>query len=683
MRNRRYGPIITGAVGLLALALLGALVLRQPFCASLPSLDGAPWCQHPPERASAEPDADSWPRYADAGLGISWSCPPGWTAFALADEAPRLIVFMPPDTWDAPGMLLFLSASTDPADVLRWDPKAANTHVAGQLALLERFPGGQNPPMRRVSFRADDRLVSLALSYGDGVDSTVFERIVATVSPTAELGAHTTFETLADLSAAWDPCSPGCNIKSYDPSWCNLLVSGADWGGVPVYSNGTSVNNICTDTYGLKFQCVELVQRYYWEKVGHDTGTGSPRWGIASAYQAWNTHPASLVPCANGGGSTPQHGDILIWKGEGVYYPHGHVAVVSHIEGGRVYYVQQNVSSVGGWGSREWKDGRIQDTYIIGWLHHQRGDTTPPTGGLTSPPEGVLVRQNRVYIEGWASDAESGVKEVRLMAHYAGAWHQVGSPWSSTTYALDWDMAAAGVPDGRVQLAVDIQDNAGNWARSPGGLRTFVKLTRPTPYKAYLPVCAQAGKWELRCQELLRNGGYEGGDGWVFGSTPRPAAYTTKTVRSGGRALRAGIEPGTANVESYSSAYQAFRVPREAASATLRFWWWRRTEEAPLAQAQALSLEAAALPVLVDGWPALQVVAPDTQQALLLDADTRVIVARISVDRVNDGGWVQQTYDLMPYRDRNLLLYLNAYNDGAGGRTWMYVDDVSISYCLP
>ncbi|MCB0061575.1 MAG: hypothetical protein KDE19_05655, partial [Caldilineaceae bacterium] len=49
--------------------------------------------------------------------------------------------------------------------------------------------------------------------------------------------------------------------------------------------------------------------------------------------------------------------------------------------------------------------------------------------------------------------------------------------------------------------------------------------------------------------------------------------------------------------------------------------------------------------------------------------------------RQTSGGWQERSADLSAYRGRTVSLYMNVYNDGSGGRTWMYVDSVSLSSC--
>jgi murein DD-endopeptidase MepM/ murein hydrolase activator NlpD len=115
----------------------------------------------------------------------------------------------------------------------------------------------------------------------------------------------------------------------------------------------------------------------------------------------------------------------------------------------------------------------FQSSYISGNTVH--GDTIPPEGDLTTPKLGSTVNSSIVRIEGWANDEDSGLDRVQVIANYAGTWLNVGSPFSSPSFASNWDMCAAAVPDGPVSLALRIWDKQGNAAFGLPGLVHFTK----------------------------------------------------------------------------------------------------------------------------------------------------------------------------------------------------------------
>jgi hypothetical protein len=106
---------------------------------------------------------------------------------------------------------------------------------------------------------------------------------------------------------------------------------------------------------------------------------------------------------------------------------------------------------------------------------------------------------------------------------------------------------------------------------------------------------------------------------------------------------------------SYSTAYQTVSIPMTANTATLTFWRWSGAEA-------------------VSG--------ADFQRVLLLNADYTYRATLLQVLE-NVAAWRPATFDLTSYRGQTFVIYFEVYNDdtGAGPRTWMYLDDVSLLAC--
>ncbi|MDQ7030511.1 MAG: C39 family peptidase [Ardenticatenia bacterium] len=87
-------------------------------------------------------------------------------------------------------------------------------------------------------------------------------------------------------------------------------------------------------------------------------------------------------------------------------------------------------------------------------------DTTPPEGSYLSPMDKETVGRF-VNLQASAFDDLSGVKEVHFTAKWNGQWHLV---YNDTTYPYEyrWDLCASQVPNGEIELGLDIYDNAGN-----------------------------------------------------------------------------------------------------------------------------------------------------------------------------------------------------------------------------
>ncbi|NQV00271.1 MAG: CHAP domain-containing protein [Parcubacteria group bacterium] len=87
--------------------------------------------------------------------------------------------------------------------------------------------------------------------------------------------------------------------------------------------------------YGLEYQCVELINRYYVQRLGHRNMTQT---GHAHSYFTY-TENKDLVAYENGGSVRPASDDILVFREEEGF---GHVALVVEITESEVCFVQQN-----------------------------------------------------------------------------------------------------------------------------------------------------------------------------------------------------------------------------------------------------------------------------------------------------------------------------------------------------
>jgi surface antigen len=154
--------------------------------------------------------------------------------------------------------------------------------------------------------------------------------------------------------------------------------------GVAVHYNG-AVNhsqgrNLSADGYnlGIKYQCVEFVKRYYFERFHHrmpDTmGHAKDFFDHRIADGALN--PArNLVQFKNGGASAPRAGDIVVFD-RWLLNPYGHVAIIAAASDDEIEIIQQNPGPFSS--SREtfkllMENGRwsIPRSNILGWLRRQ------------------------------------------------------------------------------------------------------------------------------------------------------------------------------------------------------------------------------------------------------------------------------------------------------------------------
>jgi len=188
----------------------------------------------------------------------------------------------------------------------------------------------------------------------------------------------------------------------------------------------------------------------------------------------------------------------------------------------------------------------------------------------------------------------------------------------------------------------------------------------------------------LPSDQLIINCGFETDEGWVFGESPRPAAYTTEDAHWGARSVRLGIKPPTTDAYSWSSVRQRITIPANATSATLSFWYKPFTEAPCWSNRQQFDWSDYSVdqPGRISpdrnsrSWAAC-----DWQQAFILadDFPNPTILATVMNINSNSRVWTNKTFDLTFFRGRTVWVYFNVYNDGWGyRRTWMYVDDASV-----
>lgn len=160
------------------------------------------------------------------------------------------------------------------------------------------------------------------------------------------------------------------------------------------------------------------------------------------------------------------------------------------------------------------------------------------------------------------------------------------------------------------------------------------------------------------CPNILVDPGFEGWRGWHFGEDPVPPAFATDTRTEGTRSVLLGNPPTqAANVATFSSVRQLVTIPFGITRAELRWWKLLRTNQG--------------------GGPSSLT---DRQDLILLSPSLQPIVI-LRRELSNSGVWQEDVVDITPYRGQTLYIYFNAFNDGNGARTWMYLDHVQLNVC--
>ncbi len=158
------------------------------------------------------------------------------------------------------------------------------------------------------------------------------------------------------------------------------------------------------------------------------------------------------------------------------------------------------------------------------------------------------------------------------------------------------------------------------------------------------------------CSELVINGGFEVTDlHWGLAGTAVPPSYSTARAYAGERSLRLGIVD-SANLNASDNLYQDIALPDSAQHFTLSFHYWASHEATPGSDMQILNIYEATTGVrLAQPW------------------------SRLS----NEQSWQFAQIDLTHLRGRTLRIEFGVQNDGSGGRTALYLDDVSLLACEP
>jgi hypothetical protein len=175
----------------------------------------------------------------------------------------------------------------------------------------------------------------------------------------------------------------------------------------------------------------------------------------------------------------------------------------------------------------------------------------------------------------------------------------------------------------------------------------------------------------LACNEAIVNGGFESSTGWVIPVTEYSAGYTTLEAYSGTRSMRTGITNPSDNRYSYSDAEQMVSIPAGTDSAVLTFWVLPQSGE-----------------VLSGGPPPRPdrnyiqgetVLSGDVQYVLLLDQYGTWIDTLFW--ELSDSDWVRYEFDLTEYAGRTIQVVFGTYNDGYGGISALFADEVSFQLC--
>ncbi|MBN1536664.1 MAG: carboxypeptidase regulatory-like domain-containing protein [Anaerolineales bacterium] len=174
------------------------------------------------------------------------------------------------------------------------------------------------------------------------------------------------------------------------------------------------------------------------------------------------------------------------------------------------------------------------------------------------------------------------------------------------------------------------------------------------------------------CYEEVVNGKFEKDKAWHIHGSRFPAGYSTWEAHKGLRSMRTGIFHPWLNTYSYSVFSQYVDIPTATVAVTLTFWIYQDSTEYTTA---ALSSEANGLE------SSDEVLAGDVNYVKLLDTNHNTL-ATLMQEKDDVDAWVKYTFLLEGFDGQRLQLVFGTYNDGEGGVTGMFVDDVSLVHCV-
>lgn len=119
---------------------------------------------------------------------------------------------------------------------------------------------------------------------------------------------------------------------------------------VPVYYNGavshTGKRHLATSgyNYGLSYQCVEFVKRYYYDHLNHkmpNTYGNAKDFFNVDLEDGQLNKDRNLTQYTNGSKALPKVDDLLVF-GAVTFNKYGHVAIVSKADSAEIEMIQQN-----------------------------------------------------------------------------------------------------------------------------------------------------------------------------------------------------------------------------------------------------------------------------------------------------------------------------------------------------
>ena len=192
----------------------------------------------------------------------------------------------------------------------------------------------------------------------------------------------------------------------------------------------------------------------------------------------------------------------------------------------------------------------------------------------------------------------------------------------------------------------------------------------PTPTRTPTPTATPTPG---PCQELVTNNYFSLNTGWIILDTEYHAGYSNAEYHSASRSMRTGIVNLADNIYSYSDFRQVVSIPSSAHHVTLSTWeYFISNGTTGLSQPEQ---------IIPTGRPFNETLLSDDLQYLLILDQNKNWIGTLVWQRSNSKVWTNMQFDLSAYAGQTIMLQWGTFNNGTGGVTAMYVDDVSLQAC--
>lgn len=200
-----------------------------------------------------------------------------------------------------------------------------------------------------------------------------------------------------------------------------------------------------------------------------------------------------------------------------------------------------------------------------------------------------------------------------------------------------------------------------------------------SPLKIYLPFITSSDPDCVACNIVL-NSSFEDGDGtdaYNWEQTVSIAAERTSIgYFAGTHSMQTGIPSGDPNTAGYSQFYQDVPIPADAENAVLSYWVYTNSSET--------------LPDLMPEPPpfSADIYGPatpeyDTQFGYLQTTSGDHLERLFWWTASDSDDWNYMQFDVSGYRGQTIRVLFGTYNNGIGGKTAMWEDEVYLDACEP